>query len=367
MIYNEKYVTPQAAGGGDGLTEGTAWTFDEAAMNVAAGDRVNIKSGGYPVNSSTAPAVGTAEQYTVWRGYYQVIGDLDDASRDASTGRLVTTNFPSLSMNGFFAPAGYSIIQNLVLIGTRVDRIIGLNSGDHVIFRNLSVENRSDNTAAKCVWSGNYTTLINCDLANYEATHGPLALFDAGVDLIGCRFEGRASDAALVQANYLNADGCVFYGSAGCDGILLDASLSSVRMIVINRCTFYGLRSAVKVDPGATSVQAHLKLTHNHVTDCANWVNNGFVGGELVTLEENNRLRDITVPRVNCAPHIANEITTDAGGPETDYINAGNGDFRLLGTAAGATAGRYGGPVGALPASGGSGGIYDPLGQGRIR
>jgi len=368
MAYAEKYVTPQATGGGDGLTEGTAWTFAEAVANVATGDRVNIKAGGaYTVESQTLPAVGTSTQYSVWRGYNATIGDLDDGTRVAATGKLQTTNFPSFTMNGPLIPNGYTILQNLSMIGTISTRVVGLISGDRTIFRNVRIENRSDSTACSCVYADNFITMMNCDLVNTEATHGPLALFDADNDLIGCRFEGGASDAALVEANYVNAEACVFYGSTGCDGIHINSSLSANRMMVISHCTFHGLRSAVKIDASVTDVDSPLKFSHNHVTDCVNWINNAYTGGDLVTLEEFNRLRDVTTPRVNCAPEVSSEVTTDDGGPETDYVNAGSGDFRLVAAAAGATAGRYGGSVGAMPANNSGGGVYDPFQQGRIR
>lgn len=67
-------------------------------------------------------------------------------------------------------------------------------------------------------------------------------------------------------------------------------------------------------------------------------------------LWQNNRTRDNTSPDLGFGdwPYYS-PITTDTGGPETDYKDAANGDLRLIRTSPAVSAGPLGGELGAIP------------------
>jgi hypothetical protein len=65
MAFVEKYVTVTGGGLHDGSSEANAWTLTEAASNISAGDRINMKAGTYVISgamvfsglgSSTSPS-----------------------------------------------------------------------------------------------------------------------------------------------------------------------------------------------------------------------------------------------------------------------------------------------------------------------
>ncbi len=129
-------------------------------------------------------------------------------------------------------------------------------------------------------------------------------------------------------------DGCVFYGSSSMIGVEFDSPALSAWTGWVNRCTFYGLDICVGFGNQLPSSLPY--LTENHATDCAKWIDNlGSGTRTIATIEVRNRLRDITTPRTGIEAVIAGEITTDTGGHETDYVDAPNGDFRLIATAPG--------------------------------
>ena len=85
----EYYVTADAAGGGDGLSTGSPWTFAEALAAGVSGAVINLKAGTYPLASEITLPVDN-----VWRGYHTTPGDLVDVGRTGPTGPLDVTNYP---------------------------------------------------------------------------------------------------------------------------------------------------------------------------------------------------------------------------------------------------------------------------------
>ena len=79
----------------------------------------------------------------------------------------------------------------------------------------------------------------------------------------------------------------------------------------------------------------------NHVTDCSKFINNLYSATAAHSfIEMNNRTRDNTTPRTGVFEMVlSGEVTTDTGGPETDYTNAGSDDLSLIAAAPGVDAG----------------------------
>jgi hypothetical protein len=197
--------------------------------------------------------------------------------------------------------------------------------------------------------------MVNCDFISSGSSTLYSLNFDLDLNLIGCRFE-VAGNADCVRANgSMNVCNCVFLknGSLGGNGIYVDASGVST----ILHSTFYNFTYAIRTDVTST-----LYFIRNHVTDCTKFVDSSTLS---FCYEIQNRTRDNTSPPATVELINIGEITTDTGGPSTDYNNTATGDLHLITTAAGYNAGWDGSDIGGLqtnpPASSGGSALH--LGQ----
>lgn len=126
-----RYVNASASGGGNGLSDGTAWTLAEGISNSAAGQTIWIKagaySGGHELNNS-----GSVSSPIKFKGYTTDIGDLDndyivdDFTYTNSTNaesQIDNTKYPVLTGNGTYGVYGFY-----------------LNNEDYVIFKNIQIK-----------------------------------------------------------------------------------------------------------------------------------------------------------------------------------------------------------------------------------
>ena len=80
-------------------------------------------------------------------------------------------------------------------------------------------------------------------------------------------------------------------------------------------------------------------MINNHVTDSTKWLDNLYSGtGNVAVVEINSRTRDNTTPRTGIDGINISEVTTDTGGAETDYVDAGSDNLRLISGAPGEAA-----------------------------
>jgi len=116
----ERYVTTTAAGGGDGLTEATAWTLTEAVSFDTTGLIVNVKAGNYGNTQTSA-----WEANTHLRGYLNTAGDIS------------TTNAPS-----YVYPAALDVNAMPTITGSVLTAGTGMNiSTDAVTVENFQFTN----------------------------------------------------------------------------------------------------------------------------------------------------------------------------------------------------------------------------------
>lgn len=74
----ERFVSPEATGGGDGLSEATAWTISEAFESAEAGMNVWLKAGDYGDQTFVISLSGTADEPIKFVGYVNTPGDITE-------------------------------------------------------------------------------------------------------------------------------------------------------------------------------------------------------------------------------------------------------------------------------------------------
>jgi len=172
----DKFVTFDAAGGGDG-TIGDPWTMAEATANVVAGDKVFVKAGTYSVDDSASSSVmdidivGTNANWILWEGYTTTqgdfsLGDVQPAIIDALTNTL------SNALNGTtLGGSGYNGFRGLRFTGGSSHGANFGTSVDNVAFEGCKFDNNggrgliADNevTGVMCEFTGNTTNSLNAD------------------------------------------------------------------------------------------------------------------------------------------------------------------------------------------------------------
>lgn len=332
MAYpTEKYVTATAPGGGDGSLA-TPWTLAEALAANVPGNRVNVKSGAYPI-AGFAMCAGTVLEPVLYRGYNTTIGDLDGQGRN-SDGTLNTTNFPVITLTATIIPNGFSFLQNFVINGDLSTTIVTTLAVDNFGLVNCSLTNtKSDALLAGCVSCDNNCYFVNCDMACTGAAHTTLLLAGTSVHVIGCRLRVTANDKSLLACDSCIASRSVFIGpSAPGTSIAIDTGILAVALtpIAILGCTIQGFGTAINVRNVAQTGMPIL-IADNIVTGCTNYLVR-VAGGNTTVIESNQRTRDNTNPRSATIIDVTlgKEVTTDTGGAESDYISLATGDLQLI-------------------------------------
>lgn len=335
MAYTERYVSVAGGGAHDGTSEANAWTITEAFTNAVAGERVNIISGSYTVAAAEATAVGTFASFLTFRGYNSSIGDLDNQGRNSDT-TLNTTNFPELTLTSNLVVSSYVQFMNLVMTGTHSGDMIGDGNNDRMWFVNCYMENDSTNAASVVVRCDDGLFLINCDLYTGTGNFLYIVRNDYHGVFKSCRFIALGTTTSyMFRINNPCFLGCFVSGN-GNDVINANNTLY---VIVLDGNTFYDCGEVFRYPNSAPQVLP--ALLNNHVTDSAQWIDNLYSStSNIAMLEVNNRTRDITTLRTGVGDGTINgEVTTDTGGPETDYVDAPNGDITLIATAPAVDAG----------------------------
>ena len=335
MAYTERYVTSAASGGGDG-SSGSPWTLAEALTNAAAGDRVNIQSdASYSLGAYAVTNAGSMGSLIVFRGYNSTIGDLEGQGRvsPANGSRLDTTNYPAITLTGKLSTNNYVLFQNLAFTGSLSSDLVGSGSADYWGMFECSVINSANSSSAKALWADNNIHLTQCDFECTAAAHGVVADTDNSNRVAFCRFQGVDTSSELLHIKFGAIIGSLFIN--GGDGLVYGGSDSDPAIVIGN--TFYNNQRAI-VFP-SNGINSPPMIFNNHVTDCAEFVDN-LATGAVSLLEAFNRTRDNTTARTNVGDGMnVGEVTTDTGGAETDFTDAANEDFSLISGAPGEDAG----------------------------
>lgn len=336
MAVTQRYVTQAASGGGAG-TSGDPWTLTESMDGRAApSDIINILSDSpYSLGATTILAAGNATGLIIYRGYNSTIGDLEGQGRNVD-GTLNTTGFPLITLTGTLTPASYVSLKNLSFTSAISSSIV---LGDFAVdnWSILSCESIYTGTSASTynVVGDNGCTFINCDFSSTGGTHNPVFSSDLNTSLVGCRIESTANDNNVEILTGCIIE-CTIIGNNTGTGVLIEGA--NVGTTMIKSTTFYNLSTAVKLTSQA--VVSVPVIIDCHATDNSEYINSLYSGTAAnVVIEVNNRTRDNITPRTGIGDGFnVGEITTDTGGIETDYVNAGAGNLRLISGAPGESA-----------------------------
>jgi hypothetical protein len=254
MAWNEKYVTHDAAGGGDG-SSGTPWTLAEAITSAAAGDRINVKAGTY-ANTSTTRTFATAGTTTApvwWRGYNTAIGDID-------TDQTLTKPAITFTTGRFTVTGAHQWFSNLDISGANTGQQVSTATGQFIRLLRCRIENTNATSGASAIIMATPTQLVNCwckatsSATLVAATSGS----GSGFLIAGCVFTGGGIGFQISAATVV-LRGCLFL-SCGGDGLYVTGTAGNVGSY-INGCTF--------VLCGGDGLEFATVHNHgHHVTDC---------------------------------------------------------------------------------------------------
>lgn len=337
MAYAEKYVTADAVDGvGDG-SESNPWSFSDALANATAGDRVNVQSGSYTIASGASLTnAGTSASFICFCGYNTTIGDLDEQGRNTDTS-LNTTNFPVLSLSGNLVLSSYTLFMNFDISGAYNGDLIGDLNNDRMWIYQCKVQNTYNGSSANGIRCDDGLFLVECDVYSGPDTFAYAVRCDYQSVFASSRFIALGTTSLyMFRINNIISIGNFVSGN-GNSAFNLGNTIY-VQTLFGN--TFYDCADIVR-HPNTAST-CLLFLMNNHVTDSDQWINNLYSAtSDIAMFEINNRLRDITTERTGVGDGLLlGQVDTDEGGPETDYVDAGNNDLRLLTTAAGKDAGK---------------------------
>lgn len=336
MAYTERYVT-QAAGGGGVGSSGDPWTLAEALTNAVANDRVNIQSdSAYSIGADSVTNAGSAAGLIVFRGYDTTIGDLENQGRNAD-GTLDTTGFPAITLTGILTPNIFVVFQNLAVTGSLGSALFSSGSVDNVTFVSCEIINTANNSGARVVVLDQRIRFINCDLECTGAAHGRMIVGDIHCLVYGCRLKSAEDFAIQIDNGTIIGNVFIGPGTGGSTAVAMTFIGRSNGLNLIANNTIYNWHLAIEM--ANTSVSETPIIINNHVTDCAEYIND-LAAASYAPIEISNRTRDNTTPRTGVGNSIIiGEVTTDAGGPETDYTDEAADDLSLISGAPGVDTG----------------------------
>jgi len=320
MAWTERYVRTDAAGGGDGTTNTNsgangAWTLAEAIANVAAGQRVNVKSGTYALSSAITFAVaGTSTTPIWWRGFSSTIGDLDTETDH--------TLFPWFDMTGasvFLTVSGaFNWISNIRLTADNTASLsaaINWTGADGRCFHNhvtgeaadidghaISLANTSDRTMVFC----------NSFFATTTATACFELVSSAALPLVFSNYISGGNIGASIAST------CTFRGNiiTGCSAQGINLTVGAV---AIEGNTFHSTGGpGIRITTGVRGVA----VANNIFSDVATYAVS-HADTDSSTLVTNNAYWDITTAQLENIDEQFNAITCSA----SPFVNAGSGDF----------------------------------------
>ena len=347
MALTERYVRADAAGGGDGTTDTNsgangAYTWAEMLSDIAtnggsggrAGYRYNIKAGvGTYSRTTTADSIatttaGTSTSPIILRGFSSSI--TDGYQGRTAGGGLVTTNMPSITYTtGSLAINGQWIILEALNFSAATNGT-SVAITQNCVAKSCKTVNSSTNASAIALSASTNSVVFDCDIELSGASGGSFALTLSTTTgrAIGNRVKGgpagciRAAGAsALVALNTL-------YAGAGA---LITVNNTIGTPAILFNTIVGGSSDGVDIITGATALQC---IIGNIITD-----NGGYAvdlnSAAVAAFAAYNRTRDNTSGAYNLGTDWLTatkygDVTTDTGGPSTDYVDSGSNDYRLI-------------------------------------
>lgn len=258
------------------------------------------------------------------------------AGRTDNNGPLVTTNMPVLTYTtGRINTTGAFItFESLDVLSAATSGAISLTA--NCVTRGCRVRNSSTNAAAVGIIMGGgaNTKVDDCDVSLTGASGGNAAITGTGNahGISSSRISGGPAVGVKTRATTV-VENCLIFDSAS-HGIAMDNGNGAISVL---SCTITANGGdGINVLTGTTGLQL---FRNNMITD------NGGAGINMVSTSngaiiEYNRFRDNTSGNItNAGDWITatdrGNVTTDTGGPETDYVDAGTDNYNLIATSPG--------------------------------
>lgn len=369
MALTIRYVTSGGTGSwADATNPATPAPWATMLTDAVAGDLCKIFGSFTLGASSTMTNAGTTTSPIILQG----CGGTPDSplagflGRTDVNGALITTNMPTIAYDATFklTVLGFTIVESLNLTGTITGSTF--SPGASCIIRGCKIDNASTNAGAFAVAHGGSTSscsYFDSDLTLSAANAAAVVLTTAAnsTRVICCRIKGGIG-IALSTAT-LTAVGNVMYASGGSH--INTTSAAGAVVALFNTLVSSG-GSGINIVASSTGTHT---ILGNMITDNAaygiNW--NTAAGAGLLA---HNRYRDNTSGNINLgtdwtAATDYGAVTTDTGGPETDYVNAGTNDYNLIPASPAKAAGWFSYmDIGALQRQeAGSAAVFNPLAQ----
>lgn len=333
----EKYASAAGAGNHDGSDAANAFSWTEMIADINAGSKAGNRYNytgdlARGANSDTISGAGTSTSPIVIRGYLSSIGDGYQGRTNGNAG-LIPANMPAISytgLNGLTVSGNYIVVESLSISGTKNGALVSFSGVDNTI-RACKIVNTTTGASGQAfaIPSGNYQIAQNCDIAlanGGNAGDVAVVIASTGGGVYGCRITS-SKHGVSTSGNGIIANNMIY--NCGSIGITNAASTSGPYIIhnTITGCT----ADAIGIPAGNTG---RTLIINNCLTDNGGWGIN--TSGAMVILA-NNRTRDNSSGAITgsddwVAASNWGAVTTDTGGPETDYVNASITDYRLIST-----------------------------------
>lgn len=339
MALTKRYVTE--AGAGD--NSGTASDFSNAMTWAQMVSDLNTPRSGYKyivkgniANGTTTTVLtgdGTTTSPNIIEGCFAVEGDLDANSRTA-TGALNTTNFPVISYTGTtarFDPSGANnlILRNIII--TSAASNVTIQPGAGCTMENVVGINTGTNAASAVIFSSaTDVSLINCEFETSTTGAAYAVRFTgSGWHVEGCRITCIPGSGLLVRSTGVAKNNVIYDCTTG----ITTDNTSSIPVIVNNtiaNCSGDG----IDIITGSTGM---VTIRGNHITGCGGY-GIDFNTSTCIKRLGYNRFRDNASGNINGGGDweegtSVQNVTTDTGGDEQDFVDEASGDYSLIATA----------------------------------
>lgn len=321
-----------------------AMTFAQGVLaltqttSIAGFYRVHVQKGAYSRAAADANAsAGIAAVPLVLKGYNAALGDLDAGTRlNNGRGPLSVVDFPVTTYtanNTYLNFTGNNQAVSNLLVQTTANSAnpVIKNSGTGSMVRNcLALNGNTLNSSSAVGIQGSATgIIINCDAGVSGTTTGDN--FTGSRCNINCRAMWGQAFGISSTSSAGSMTGNVIYNCAN-DGLRFSTTTVSANSRA-GANTIFNCSDGISIGNAAFTGLA-LEAIDNHITDCTGWgINSDYdTTGQLEGVFSHNRFRDNTSGGINGYDGSTaydgwardqvfdlNAVTTDTGGPETDF------------------------------------------------
>lgn len=313
-----------------------------AGLGAVAGNMIFVTQAGGAVftltGSETLSYVGTITNPIQIQGYGTYRGDFY-LGRNATDGKLITTNMPTYSYNTTFALIGSNCTfyrgMNFLSNGAGVNGQLMSNTTGSVVDRCVFT---NPSTGASCKGiQVNLAMIIDSDVFMTGASGGATG---AGIELsttsgraINCRVQMSSSSSAgpaVISSSGVNAIiGCTIIGNGAGSGI---ATTVTGGQIIADHCTITNFAKGFVAVTGHTSSQFH-SFTNCLITDNTTYALDLTDAGSPTYNAYNRLVNPITINQgVNYTTIFGTGNQLGAGAAFADYKAQGSSDYRLATT-----------------------------------